>query len=202
MPTQVITIGGTKDCSDNSNTTMTQAPATFYLWMPSSNPAGAAYFALIDGFTGGFIPAGSTITQAKLTLNAASTKIGSPTGLVGVQSSGTITKPSSVEDGISRPMTSSVVWTPPAVSVNSNYDSPDFKTVLQTYLDSLGANMDKFLLILRNNASPNNTYIQWRGSMGTVAPTVTLAWTEPAAGGGGSSNPQPSGWPSPGVISA
>jgi hypothetical protein len=88
-------------------------------------------------FTGISIPVGATITAAKITFKAKSSKVDAPVLTILGEETATPAAYGAAEDFTARATTTATVsWTPGAWTAESSYDTGDFKTIIQELVNS------------------------------------------------------------------
>lgn len=122
-------------------------------------------FSLFAYFTTVPIPAGATITSAKIRLKASASLSGaSCIGKVHFEAADSPTSPTSFSDYYSRSLTTGIDWTIPSTTAESWYDSEDLTTDLQAIVDRAGWSLNNNIGVqIRDNGSSTGAYRQFYG---------------------------------------
>lgn len=151
--TKRVAAGG-DDGHTNSSGTFDNS-AAFYIF---GNVAGVTTNVFIR-FTNITIPQGAIIVSAKITVQAQATKSTTTVNvLIKGNAAGDAVAPTTAGEHSSKVRTTaSVAWSPVAQTAGSNYDSPDFTSVLQEIINQPDwASGNALMLLIDENGSSNN----------------------------------------------
>jgi hypothetical protein len=129
------------------------------------------------------IARGSTIDSAKMSLAcyATSTKTGYNVN-IGINQAYSPSNPTTATEANAITVGSVINWNIGSVSNLTYYQTPELKSILETYVGNASWNSGQnvMFLIKDNGSSTEKSWVAYNYSSGSYKPYLTVTWTEPS----------------------